>query len=94
MSTQGKAPELEINTLEPLRELRGILAGLEDSRLRVETTSTGSSARIIHPNNTGARRAVVFKGIHGNVGNIAGHHQPGGEGFGGGPGVLVYVEQA
>ena len=89
-----RVAELEINTLAPLRELREILAGLEDSRLRIETTSRGTTATITHPNYTGERRAVLFKGIYGNVGNVAGHHHPGGEGFGGGPGVLVYVEQA
>ena len=52
-----------------------------------------NSARITHPNYTGERRAVVFKGIHGNVGNVGGGRQASGEGFQGGPGVLVFVEQ-
>ena len=49
---------------------------------------SGNSARITHPNYNGGQRAVVFRGIHGNVGNV-----PSGEGFQGGPGVLVHVEQ-
>ena len=86
--------ELEPNTLAPLRELAGILAGLTDSRLSIETTPLGNSVKITHPNYEGGRRAVVFKGIYGNVGNVGGgRHLPGGEGFQGGPGVLVYVEQ-
>ena len=85
--------ELEPNTLAPLRELAGVLAGLTDSRLSIETTPMGNSVRITHPNYEGARRAVLFKGICGNVGNVGGgRHLPGGEGFEGGPGVLVYVE--
>ena len=85
--------ELEPNTLEPLRELEAILSGLTDSRLTIDVTPPGNSARITHPNYTGGRRAVVFMGIHGNVGNVGGgRHQPGGEGFQGSPGVLVFVE--
>ena len=80
--------DLEPNTLAPLRELEGILAGLTDSGLEIEATPSGNSARITHPNYKGGQRAVVFKGIHGNVGNV-----PSGEGFQGGPGVLVHVEQ-
>ena len=90
-----RVAELEPNTLEPLHELEGILAGLTDSRLRIEATPLGNSARIMHPNYTGGRRAVLFKGIYGNVGNVSGgRHLPGGEGFQGGPGVLVFVEQS
>ena len=90
-----RVAELELNALAPLRELKGILAGLTASRLRIEATSLGNSAKITHPNYTGGQRAVVFKGIHGNVGNVSGgRHLPGGEGFQGGPGVLVYVEQS
>ena len=85
--------ELEPNTLEPLRELEAILSGLTDSRLTIDVTPPGNSAKITHPNYTGGRRAVVFMGIHGNVGNVGGgRHQPGGEGFQGSPGVLVFVE--
>ena len=86
-----RVTELELNTLAPLRELEGILVGLTDSRLRIEvTTMAENSVRITitHPNYTGGQRAVVFKGICGNNGNV-----PSGEGFQGGPGVLVYVEQ-
>ena len=91
-----RVAELDPNTLAPLHELKGILAGLTDSRLRIEATPAGKSARITHPNYTGGRRAVVFKGIYGNVGNVGGggRHLPGGEGFQGGPGVLVFVEQS
>ena len=85
--------ELEPNTLAPLHELEGTLGGLRDPRLKIEVTPPGNSARITHPNYTGERRAVVFKGIHGNVGNVGGGRQAGGEGFQGGPGVLVLVEQ-
>ena len=50
---------------------------------------------ITHLNYTGGQRAVIFKGIHGNVGNVGGgRHLPGGEGLQGGPGVLVFVEQS
>ena len=90
-----RAAELAPNTLAPLRELEGILAGLTDSRLRIEATPPGNSAKITHPNYTGGQRAVVFKGIHGNVGNVGGgHNLPGGEGLQGGPGVLVFVEES
>ena len=85
--------ELELNTLAPLHELEGTLAGLRDPRLKIEVIPPGNSARITHPNYTGERRAVLFKGIHGNVGNVGGGRQAGGEGFQGGPGVLVFVEQ-
>ena len=86
--------ELEPNTLAPLHELAGILAGLTDSGLRIETTPPANSVKITHPNYEGGRRAVLFKGIYGNAGNVGGgRHLPGGEGFQGGPGVLVYVEQ-
>ena len=85
--------ELEINTLEPLRELQGFLAGLTDSRLRVVTNPQGNSAKVSHPNYKGGRRAALFKGIHGNIGNVGGRNLPGGEGFEGGPAVLAYVEQ-
>ena len=85
--------ELEHNTLAPLRELAGILAGLMDDRLTIDTTPSGNSVKITHPNYEGEQRGVLFKGIYGNIGNIGGgRHQPGGEGFKGGPGVLVYVE--
>ena len=88
-----RVAELVPNTLAPLRELKGILAGLTDSRLRIEATSSGNSAKITHPNYTGGRRAVVFTGIHGNVGNVGGgRNLPSGEGSQGGPGVLVFVE--
>ena len=90
-----RVAELEPNTLAPLRELEGILAGLTNSRLRIEATPLENSARITHPNYTGGQRAVIFKGIHGNVGNVGGgRHLPGGEGLQGGPGVLVFVEQS
>ena len=85
--------ELEINTLEPLRELQGFLAGLTDSRLRVVTNPQGNSAKVSHPNYKGGRRAALFKGIHGNIGNVGGRNLPGGEGFEGGTAVLAYVEQ-
>ena len=89
-----RVTELESNTLAPLRELASILAGLMDSRLSIEATPLGNSVKITHPNYEGGRRAVVFKGIYGNVGNVGGgRHLPGGEGFQGSPGVLVYVEQ-
>ena len=90
-----RVTELEPNTLLPLRELEGILAGLTDSRLRIKATLPGNSATITHPNYTGGQRAVVFQGIYGNVGNVGGgpHHLPGGKGFQGGSGVLVHVEQ-
>ncbi len=85
--------ELKPNTLAPLRELAGILAGLTDDRLAIETTPLGNSVKMTHPNYEGGRRAVVFRGIYGNVGNVGGgRHQPGGEGFEGSQGVLVYVE--
>lgn len=85
--------ELAPNTLAPLRELEGILTGLTDSRLRIEASPSGNSARITHPEYTGGQRAVVFKGMWGNVGNVSGGSRlPGGEGFEGGPGVLVHVE--
>ena len=90
-----RVKELEPYTLVSLLELKRILAGLMDSRLRIEVTLPGNTTTITHPNYTSGRRAVVFKGIQGNVGNVGGgpHHLPGGEGFEGGPGVLVYVEQ-
>ena len=88
-----RVTELEPNTLAPLQELEGILAGLTDSELRIEATPSGNSAKITHPNYTRGKRAVVFKGIYGNVGNMGGgRHLRGAEGFEGGPGVLVYVE--
>ena len=87
--------ELEPNTLAPLLELEGILAGLTDSRLRIEVMPQGNAARVTHPNYMGVLRAVLFKGIQGNVGNVSGgRHLPGGEGLEGGPGVLVSVEQS
>ncbi len=86
--------ELEINTLAPLLELKGMLAGLMDKKLNIETTAAGNSVKITHPDYTGGRHAVLFKGIHGNVGNVGGAPKlPGGEGYKGGPGVLVFVEQ-
>ena len=89
-----RVTELEPNTLAPLHELRETLAGLTDSKLRIEATPSGDRARITHPNYSGGQRAVVFKGFYGNVGNVGGgRHLAGGEGFQGGPGVLVYVEQ-
>ena len=88
-----RVSELEPNTLAPLRELAGVLAGLADSGLSIETTPPGKTVKITHPKYKGGQRAVLFKGIYGNVGNVGGgRHQPGGEGFQGGPGVLVYVE--
>ena len=88
-----RVKELEPNTLVPLHELAGILAGLNDDRLTIEATPLGNSVKITHPHYEGGRRGVIFKGIYGNVGNVGGgHHQPGGGGFEGGPGVLVYVE--
>ena len=87
--------ELKPNTLAPLRELEGILAGLTDSRLRIEAMPQGNAAIVTHPNYMGVLRAVLFKGIQGNVGNVSGgRHLPGGKGFEGGPGVLVSVEQS
>ena len=87
--------ELEPNTLEPLLELKGILAGLTGARLRIEVTPAGNSARITHPNYRGGERGVVFTGIHGNVGNVGGgSNLPGGKGYQGGPSVLVLVEQS
>ena len=86
--------ELEINTLGPLRELQGFLAGLTDSSLKVVINPQGNTAKVSHPDYTGGRRTVLFKGIHGNVGNAGGRSLPGGEGFQGGPAVLVYVEQS
>ena len=86
--------ELEPNTLGPLLELKGILAGLTDATLRIEVSLTSNSARITHPNYTGGRRAVVFKGIQGNVGNVGGSNLRGGEGHEGGQGILVFVEQS
>ena len=86
--------ELENNTLAPLHELQGILAGVTVSRLRIETQPQGNSAKISHPNYRGGRRAVIFKGIHGNVGNVGGGYLKGGEGFEGGPAVLVNVEES
>ena len=88
-----RVTELEPNTLTPLHELVGILAGLTDSRLRIEATPSGNSVRITHPSYRGGRRAVLFKGIYGNTGNVGGGHLAGGEGFQGGPGVLVNIEQ-
>ena len=86
--------ELESNTLAPLLELKKILAGLTDARLRIEATPAGNAVRFSHQNYTGGRRAVVFKGIHGNVGNVGGRNHPGGEGHQGGPGMLVFVEES
>ena len=86
--------ELEPNTLAPLLELKGILARLTRARLRIEAAPAGNSARISHPDYTGGRRAVVFKGIHGNVGNVGGRGHPSGQGYQGGPGVLVSVEES
>ena len=41
-----------------------------------------NSARITHPNYTSGQWAVIFKGIHGNVGNVCGgRHLPGSEGL-------------
>ena len=85
--------ELEPNTLAPLLELKGVLAGLTDDRLKIEATPAGNSARITHPKYAGGERAVMFKGIQGNVGNVGGRNLLGGEGYQGGPGVLVIVEE-
>ena len=51
-----RVTELEPNTLAPLQELEGILAGLTDSELRIEATPSGNSAKITHPNYTRGKR--------------------------------------
>ena len=89
-----RVAEPKPTTLAPLHELKEILAGLMDSRLRIKATPQGNSARITHPNYTGGQRAVLFKGRDGNVGNVGGGQLPGGKGFKGGPAVLVSVEQS
>ena len=81
------------NTLASLRELKAILAGLPDFRLQIETSPHGYSATIKHPDYGGGKRAVAFRGIQGNVGNVGGgFHQSRGKGFQGGSGMLVVVE--
>lgn len=90
-----RVAELSPNTVEPLLELKGILTGLTDGNLRIDVAPAGNTASVTHPDYTGGRRAVLFKGIHGNTGNIGGGtNLPGGTGYEGGPGVVVYVEQS
>ena len=92
--TIQRVAELEPNTLAPLLELKGVLAGLTDGELKIEATLAGNSARITHPKYAGGQWAVVFRGIRGNVGNVGGRNLRGGEGFQGGPAVLVIVEES
>ncbi len=91
-----RARPLPNNTLEPLLELKGAFGGLAESGLTVEVVETGDTLRATarHPDYRGSGgRGVLFKGIHGNSGNMGGgFRQGGGPGFGGGPGVLVHVQ--
>ena len=85
------------NTLEPLLELITAFAGLPESGLTVEVVKTGSTLRATasHPDYRGSSgRAVLFRGIHGSAGNMGGLGLGGGEGFEGGPGVLVFIQGA
>ena len=83
------------NTLEPLLELKTAFAGLSESGLTVEVAETGNTLRATasHPDYRGSGgRAVLFKGIQGSAGNMGGLGLGGGEGFEGGPSVLVVIQ--